>query len=181
MDKMNIISDCLICGEHSLHILGQGEKHQTEQCINCGYVTSEKFKLNGKKKQQHKEYKKLTEDMKKWCKVENDKLWIPTLMTLPIGMIYPQDIDNLVAHASEMKWLFAEMVEIPESDKEKYPVEGKKDTFYERRVDTDNAKIYDTFLEAMNYVNKRMKDLSNVIKGDKPKPGMKLPKLKKVK
>ena len=52
MDKMNIISDCLICGEHSLHILGQGEKHQTEQCINCGYVTSEKFKLNGKKKQQ---------------------------------------------------------------------------------------------------------------------------------
>ena len=177
MNKMNIISGCPICGEHSLHILGQGEKHETEQCINCGYVTSEKFKINGKKKELHKEFKKLTSDMKKWAKVENDKIWIPTLMTLPIGMIYPQDVDNMVDHKSEMKWLFAEMITISEEDKEKYPVEDQDGKFYERRVDTDNAEIYDSFLEAMNYVNEKMKAESK----PNEKPGIRLPKLKKVK
>ena len=127
---MNIISDCPICGEHSLHILGENEKHQTQQCINCGYVTAKKFKLDGKKKELHKEYRKLTDDMKRWSKVENDSIWIPTLMTLPIGMVYPRDVDNLVNHASEMKWLFAEMVDIPEEDRKKYQVEGQNNKFY---------------------------------------------------
>ena len=41
-------------------------------------------------------------------------------------------IDNLVNHASEMKWLFAEMVDIPEEDRKKYPVEGQNNKFYDK-------------------------------------------------
>ena len=92
---MNIVSNCPLCDEHSLHILGKDET-QTQQCINCGYVTAEKFKLNGLNKEEHKEYLNLTEDMKGWSKVENDRIWIPTILTLPIGMLYPDDVDNLV-------------------------------------------------------------------------------------
>ena len=177
----DLVSNCPLCEEHSLHIIGENEL-QTQQCIACGYVTAEKYQIDENGMENHKEYKKLTDDMKKWAKVENDKLWIPTLMTLPIGMIYPQDIDNLVAHASEMKWLFAEMKDIPESEKENYPVEGEEGKFYERRIDTDNPKIYDTFLEAMNYVNQKIKTLSDKVPADnKPKPGIRLPKLKKAK
>tara|TARA_Y100000034_G_scaffold118709_1_gene159667 strand:+ start:140 stop:652 length:513 start_codon:yes stop_codon:yes gene_type:complete len=170
---MNIISNCPLCEEKSLHIIGENEA-QTQQCINCGYVTAEKFKLNGVKKEEHQEYKNLTEDMRGWIKVENDRMWIPTIMTLPIGMLYPQNVDNLVNHKIEMKWHFAEMIEILEDEKEKYP--KPEGGFYERRIDTDNARVYDTFLEGMVEVNRRLKER------DEPKATkIKLPKLKKIK
>ena len=62
-----------------------------------------------------------------------------------------------------------------ENEKEKYPVEGKEGEFYKRRIDTDNAKTYETFLEGMVEVNDRLKEKN------KPEPSkIKLPKLKKV-
>ena len=171
---MNVVGNCPLCEEHALHILGEG-KAQTQQCISCGYVTSDKFKLDGRKVEECQEFKNLTEDMKGWVKVENDKIWIPTIMTLPIGMLYPENVDNLVNHKTEMKWKFAEMIEISENEKEKYPVEGKEGEFYKRRIDTDNAKTYETFLEGMVEVNDRLKEKN------KPEPSkIKLPKLKKV-
>ena len=170
---MKIISNCPLCEEHSLHILGE-DKLETQQCINCGYVTAEKFKLNGLVKEEHKEYKTLTDSMKKWTKESNERLWIPTILTLPIGMLYPDDVDNMVSHKTEMKWKFAPMVEILEEEKEKYPVEGQEEKFYERRIDVENAIIYDSFLEGMAFIQEKMKEKSSAKK-------VKLPKLKKVK
>tara|TARA_Y100001963_G_scaffold136966_1_gene200160 strand:- start:951 stop:1466 length:516 start_codon:yes stop_codon:yes gene_type:complete len=171
---MNIIGNCPLCEEKSLHIIGESET-QTQQCINCGYVTAEKFKLDGIEKEKHQEYKNLTKDMKGWVKIENDRIWIPTIMTLPIGMLYPQNVDNLVNHKTEMKWHFAEMVEIKEEEKENYKREDGEG-FYNKRIDTDNAKMYETFLEGMAEVNSKLKEQQ------KPKPTkVKLPKLKKIK
>ena len=171
---MNIVSNCPLCEEHSLHIIGK-DNLKTQQCINCGYVTAEKFKLNGLKKEEHQEFKNLTEDMKGWVKIENDGMWIPTIMTLPIGMLYPQNIDNMVNHKTEMKWHFAKMVEISEEERQNYPVEGQEGKFYEKRIDTDNAIVYDSFLEGMSEVNKRLKE------NDKSEPTkVKLPNLKKI-
>ena len=31
----------------------------------------------------------LSEDMKKWYKVENEKVWLPSFITLPLGMVFP--------------------------------------------------------------------------------------------
>ena len=171
----SVIGNCPLCEEHSLHIIGE-DKLETQQCINCGYVTAEKFKLNGLSKEEHTEYSTLTEDMKRWTMESNDRLWIPTILTLPIGMLYPEDVDNMVNHKSEMKWKFAEMVEIPEDERKNYPVEGSADKFYERKIDVDNAKVYDTFLEGMSIVNKIMKE-----KSTPEEKSIKLPKLKKVK
>ena len=170
---MNIVSNCPLCEEKSLHIIGKNEV-ETQQCISCGYVTAEKFKLNDVKKEEHQEYKNLTKDMKNWAKVENDRIWIPTIMTLPIGMLYPQNVDNLVNHKTEMKWHFAEMVKISEKEKEQYP--NPAGGFYEKRIDTDNAKVYETFLEGMVEINNRIKET------EKPKSTkIKLPKLNKIK
>ena len=38
----DIISNCFLCEEHSLHVAGT-EEAQVMQCINCGYVTSTKY------------------------------------------------------------------------------------------------------------------------------------------
>ena len=163
---MKIVSNCPLCEEKSLHILGEGEL-QTQQCINCGYVTAEKFKLNDGKLEDNEHYKQLTEDMRKWVKVENDRLWLPTMMALPIGMLYPfNDKDN------NMKWAFAKMITIPEDDRKNYP--NPEGGFYEKRVDTENAKQYDTFLEGISELNQKMKEDAS------KSTEIKLPKLKKI-
>ena len=42
MEVNDIVSNCILCEEHSLHIIGEVE-YQMMQCLNCGYVTTSKF------------------------------------------------------------------------------------------------------------------------------------------
>jgi Zn ribbon nucleic-acid-binding protein len=146
-----IIGNCHLCEEHSLHIIGEGDV-EIMQCINCGYVSTSKLTGENIKV----EYEKLTDDMKKWSKELHDRLWIPTIMTLPIGMLYPIDITAPNDKEDKvMKWAFAPMVKITEEEKEKYP--NGEGGYYEKRMDTDNPNIYDKFIEGYSLINKLMK------------------------
>lgn len=165
----DIISNCFLCEEHSLHVAGT-EESQVMQCINCGYTTTTKYIGT---KETNEEFQKLTDDMKGWAIEKNNRIWIPSIITLPIGMLYPINIDNMVNHNTEMKWAFAPMVDISEEEKENFPNENGG--FYEKKIDTDNSKIYDEFVFAIKYVNEKIK------KKTEPKVSeIKLPKLKKL-
>ena len=162
----NIISNCPLCEEHSLHLLGnKDEGGQLLQCIWCGYVSSSKFIG---KKEDNEEYKKLTDDMKNWSKEAIGRIWIPSMFTLPDGMIYPDDIDGV------MKWKLAEMKSIPIKEQKNYPIEGQEDKFYEKKYDTDNPIVYDNFYEVMSVVNERVKDK---VKQENDTTKVKLPSL----
>ena len=174
----DIISNCFLCEEHSLHVAGT-EEAQVMQCINCGYVTSTKYIGP---QEENEEYKRLTEDMKRWSKFENGRTWIPSIITLPIGMLYPIDVEVKNEEASKnsgiivteniMKWSFAPMVDIPKEEQKNYP--NGQGGFYERKIDTDNGKMYDEFVFGMSHVNDLMKKLQQ------PKSSkITLPKLKK--
>ena len=158
----DIISNCFLCEEHSLHVAGT-EEAQVMQCINCGYVTSTKYIGT---KETNEEFQKLGEDMKNWAVEKNDRIWIPSIITLPIGMLYP------INEEDKMKWSFAPMVDIPEDERENYP--NGQGGFYERKIDIDNSKVYDEFIIGMNFVNQKMKENSE------SENGIKLPKLKKI-
>ena len=149
----DIVGNCFLCGEHSLHVAGT-EEAQVMQCINCGYTTSTKYIG---KKETNEEFQKLGEDMKDWAVEKNNRIWIPSIITLPIGMLYPINIDNMVNHDTEMKWAFAPMIDIPEKEQEKYPREDGNG-FYNRRYDTDNPKVYDEFVYAMAELNDKIKN-----------------------
>ena len=149
----DLISNCFLCEERALHVAGT-EEAQVMQCINCGYTTSTKF--TGTKKT-NEEFQKLGEDMKNWSVEKNGKVWIPSIITLPIGMLYPVNIT--VPNDKEnkvMKWAFAPMVDIPEEERENFP--NGQGGFYERKVDTDNAVVYDLFIEGMTTINKILKE-----------------------
>ena len=161
----DLVSNCFLCEEHSLHVAGT-EEAQVMQCINCGYVTSTKYIGT---KETNEEFKKLGEDMKRWAKEEHGRVWIPSIITLPIGMLYPIDVEN------EMKWSFAPMVDIPEDERENFP--NGQGGFYERKIDTDNPKIYDKFLYGMSHINELIK--KDNINNSQSEP--KFPKLKKSK
>ena len=151
----DLISNCFLCGERALHVAGT-EEAQVMQCINCGYTTSTKFRGI---KADNEEFQKLGEDMKNWAKEENGHIWIPSIITLPIGMLYPVNIKK------EMKWAFAPMIEIPEEERKKYPNPSTPGKFYDKKIDTDNATLYDLFLEGMTKINELLKKKTN----EKPK------------
>ena len=69
----NVIGNCPLCEEHSLHMIGEKES-QLMQCIWCGYVSSSKFIGT---RDENEEYKKLTDDMKEWSKEALNRIWIP--------------------------------------------------------------------------------------------------------
>ena len=148
---MNAISNCLLCEEHSLHVYGD-ENAQIMQCVSCGYTSTSNFKG---KLEENEEYKKLNGDMKRWVKETENRFWIPTIMTLPTGMLYPIDVEN------EMKWAFAPMVDIPEEEQKNYPVPGDIEQYYEQRYDVENVKEYDEFFEGMVELNNRLKEEAN--------------------
>ena len=159
---MKIISTCQLCEEHSLHVVGE-EEMRTMQCINCGYASSDRFVG---KPEENQSYKDLTDDMKLWVKETDGRFWIPSIMTLPFGMLYPFD-DN-----GKMRWAYAKMIDIPEDKRKDYPDENGG--FFTRMYDTENAQTYDEFLYAMADVNEDAKKFN--VEPEK----IKLPKLKKV-
>ena len=148
----DLISNCFLCEEKSLHVAGR-EDAKVMQCINCGYTTSTKFTGT---KETNEEFQKLGEDMKNWAVEKNGKIWIPSVITLPIGMLYPVNIT--VPNDKEnkvMKWAFAPMVEIPEEERENFP--NEQGGFYDKKIDTDNAIIHDLFFNGMSQVNELLK------------------------
>ena len=159
---MKIVSNCPLCDEHSLHVIEE-DGIGTQQCINCGYATTNKFIGT---KEDNETFKTLPEEMQSWSKEVNDRIWIPSMITLPFGTLYPFNVDG------KMKWACAEMVDIPEEEQDNYP--DGNGGYFKQRYDIDNQKIFDIFLEAMAEMNERAKQNSV------PESKIKLPKLKRV-
>ena len=161
---MDIISNCPLCEAHSLHLVGEKES-QMMQCISCGYVSTDKFIGT---KEDNEEYNKLSDEMKGWAKESEGRIWIPSIMTLPFGMIYPFNQDDT------MKWSYAKMVQIAEDDKKDYPIPGQENKFYDNMYDTENIEVVESFLVALAKANEDAKKAN--VEPDK----ITLPKLKKV-
>ena len=142
---MKIVSNCPLCQEHSLHVVEE-DGMGTQQCINCGMATSNNFVGT---KEDNETFKTLPEEMQFWSKEANGRVWIPSMLTLPFGTLYPINVDG------EMKWAFAEMVDISEEEQKDYPDGGGG--YFKQKYDTDNQKIFDIFLEAMAEMNERAK------------------------
>ena len=145
----SIISNCPLCEEHSLHVVGEGNA-EIHQCINCGYVSSPKYIGT---KETNEEYQKLTDDMKKSAVEKNDRIWIPTMMTLPTAMLYPIDGEDCV-----MVWAYAPIIDIPEDKRKDYP---KPDGgYYDKTYDVDNPIRYKVFVEAISFINENAKKVN---------------------
>ena len=171
MENQGIVSNCPLCQEHSLHLSSDVELNFM-QCINCGYVSSDKFKGT---KEDNEEYKKLDELLQSWVKETEGRLWIPIQMTLPFGMVYPALVDD------EMKWVFAEMIDIPKEEQKNYPIEGQEGKFYTRKYETEEPKFYDDYASVLRDVQDIVqKETQKAIEKDGVKK-VTLPKLKKVK
>ena len=150
---MGIISNCPLCGSHSLHLMK--DDLQTQQCINCGYATSN----NLKEELKDDVFKTLSEEMKSWSEIKSGKIWLPSFITLPIGMVFPVDDED--ENGKSMRWGFAPMVEIPKEEQSNFPIDGKDGEFHTQKYDTDNSEIFDEFIMALSKMNELAKYLES--------------------
>ncbi len=143
----DLISNCMLCGEHGLHAIGEG-KALMFQCLNCGYMSNEQ--LNGKIDNEF--FKEMGDTIKKWAKYTEDRIWIPVQLTLPIGAIFPVD------HKGDMKWAFVKVVDISEDERGKEQLHNEEH-LYNKKFDEENPELFDTFLEGFSRMNDLVKEL----------------------
>jgi len=151
---MNIVINCELCHEKSLHI-NQNHNFDSRQCINCGFTTNDKLKGT---KDDNEFFKVLSEFVQKHSAESNGYVWIPSVLTLPIGSLYPIDKDN------KLKWAFASLVDVTEEEKESFPVEGQEGKFHTKKLDTDNAKVFEKYLFALAELQQEMSKKTDSIK-----------------
>ena len=184
VDSMQIILDCPLCDAHGLHVIGEGQI-QTRQCLNCGYATSPKYEG---KRETNEMFATLPDEMKNWSEEADGKIWIPAIITLPFGMLYPEDTANQSNKSqSLLTWAFAPMINVTEEEKKDYEVPGQPGVYYEQMYDTENAMKFETFLEGFAHLNERAKQEAEKIKAESEPQfpqekvnDIKLPKLKKL-
>ena len=129
-----IVTTCPLCGKKELQILEDkyrvidGNPSRNFQCLSCGYSTNDDYKGDI---ETNEAYKATSETLKQWVKLADGYIWLPSVVNLPVGVLYPHD------GGEEMKWAFAPIVEIPEEEQKNYPVENK-----------ENDSIFATDLQA---------------------------------
>lgn len=141
MDR--IVIECPLCGEKELQVI-QDNNNTFQQCISCGYSTSEDYKGPAES------IAHIDENLKKWVKEHDGYTWLPAVMNLPVGIIYPTERDDM------MKWAFAPLVSIPEEEQKNYPRPDGSGN-YDHRYDLENESHYDIFSDCIKDVNERYK------------------------
>ena len=129
-------------------------------CYGCGFQTSTVMKEGEKFFDEQLE---ILPDLYKALLGEDDEglVWMPQTVNLPQqGMVFAavakdHGIVNETPSQNNYEWAAVKAVEIPEDQKEKYPIPKKKGEYYEWRMDMTTEKRFphNDFVEALDYIN----------------------------
>ncbi len=147
---MKITIKCNICSHRMLHVYTDNG-FTSRQCTNCGYSSNDKLKGTMK---DNEFWNTMSDFIKKFSKEDGGQIWIPTLLTLPFGSLYPIDDKD------KLKWAYAKLVDVTEDDnKEKYKKEDG--SYYTKKLDTDNPETFNTYAEGMVHIRKSLEEMTN--------------------
>ena len=133
---------CPICSMNTALEEGEGS-FLSWMCVNCGYTSSALYRKGSPALRNILNTSpQLIRDRQVFDN-ERSIVWIPTIIQMKTGMIYPEEKNNVLV------WRHAKVVEIPKEEQQSYPVPGKEGHFYDSRLDTENAKSFDSFYEAL--------------------------------
>jgi hypothetical protein len=146
MDNLII---CDRCGSDACYVDEVNQDIKTYFCYGCGFQTNSLMK-EGEAfyEQQITTLPELYKDL--LYKDNKDQIWMPSAINLPQqGMIFANG-----TKASEWMWSAVKAVPVTEEDKTKYPIPGKKDQYYEWRMDMSTIKHFPErdYIEALSYI-----------------------------
>ena len=128
-------------------------------CYGCGFQTSTVMKKGEKFLEEQMDI--LPELYKALLGEDKDGLiWMPQTVNLPqSGMVFAVAAREFGEEGAEVnqdnyEWAAVKAVEITEKEKQKFPIPGKKDEFYEWRMDMTTEKRFShkDFVEALDYI-----------------------------
>jgi len=168
-EELRITVNCPLCEQKELNVVNDTDSNtQIMQCLGCGYSTGDQ--LMGSI-EDNESYKNTDPSLQKFVKEKNDYIWLPSVINLPIGILYPKESDN-----GDMQWAFSPIIEIPKGEQKNYPIPENVGEFYKTKYDTDNEVYFDNFKNAIFEINVIASSLS---KKNKEDAEVKLPTLEK--
>jgi len=135
--------DCAVCGENTA--LEEIDGTVTSwMCVSCGYTSNTLYKKNSTQiRKVFSTSPKLINDLKIYDK-KRFIYWIPTVINMPTrGLIFPEGTK------SQLLWTYIPIVEIPESEQKKYPVENQLGKFHTQKLDSTHSKKFTRFYDAL--------------------------------
>ena len=146
MDKLII---CAHCGSDACYVDEINQDIKTYFCYGCGFQT------NSLMKEGESFYERQLEILPELYKDLLDKdddghVWMPSTVNVPEkGMVFANG-------PSKEQWVWAAVkaVKVTEEEKIKYPIPGKKDQYYEWRMDMTTLKEFPEreFMDSLSYI-----------------------------
>jgi DNA-directed RNA polymerase subunit RPC12/RpoP len=148
MESSKII--CPHCGSHNCFHEEVDENTTTYLCMGCGYTSNDLFKIGSEELAGYEvSMPELYKDIK-FLDQERGITWYPTVLNVPtIGLVFVDGTSK-----EDWTWKAAPAVDVPDQDREKYPIPGKPGEFYTKRIAMDLAKSFSKteFTDACKYI-----------------------------
>ena len=147
---MDNLINCSRCGSDACYVEEVNQDIKTYFCYGCGFQTNSLMK-EGETfyKEQINILPELYKDLV--SKDENEIMWMPSTVNLPQqGMIFANGPSK-----EDWGWASVKAVPVLEEEKTKYPILGKKDEYYEWRMDMTTLKMFPErdYMDALSYIN----------------------------
>jgi len=146
---MDNLINCSRCGSDACYVEEVNQDIKTYFCYGCGFQTNSIMK-EGETffEEQSNILPELYKDL--FFKDEDGKIWMASSVNLPQqGMIFANGPSK-----EDWGWAAVKAVEVTEEEKTKYPIPGKKEEFYEWRMDMTTLKMFPEreYMEALSYI-----------------------------
>jgi hypothetical protein len=145
-DKLTI---CPRCGSDACYETKEAHNLVNKVCYGCGFMTHNYMKEDSEFLQEQLEV--LPELYKDLTFIDNNGYhWIPSTVNLPNkGMVYINGTNT-----QDWKWTAVPSVEIPEEDKERFPIKGQPGQYHTHKMDHSLSKdfIERDYMEALDYI-----------------------------
>jgi hypothetical protein len=140
---------CSRCGSDACYVDEVNQDIKTYFCYGCGFQT------NSLMKEGEEFYEIQMQNLPELYKAlaytdDNGKVWMPSAVNLPQqGMVFANGNNS-----NEWKWSAVKAVPVKEEEKTKYPLPGKKDQYYEWRMDMTTISHFNErdYMEALSYI-----------------------------
>lgn len=145
---MDSLVVCGRCGSDACYVEEVNMDIKTYFCYGCGFQSNSIMKEGEEFYENQVEllpelYKDLLHD-------DGEKVWMPSAVNLPEkGMVFANG-----PGVGSWGWSAVKAVEVPEEDKEKYPIPGQEGKFYKYRMDMGTRKDFTErdYMDALSYI-----------------------------
>ena len=142
---MEKVIDCPVCYDTDRCFEDVQDGYSSYLCFKCGFMSDSRYEIGSLKLMDNlKKSPQLVQDLQ-FEDTNRNIVWFPAVINMgEMGIIFPDSVVKKGKKASfdgrtqNYVWKYAKVVEIPEDERKKYDN-------YDRRLDVENAEVFDKY------------------------------------